>query len=81
MAPSFNPETDTITIPRTPGVTYYINGEKVKGSVVIDEETTVMAEPNPPVRFRDGTETEWTFTPGGSTLSPVDEVVLPDSEE
>ncbi len=85
MGVIFNEQTNTITIPRSSGATYSINGEPVKGSVVIDEETTVKAEPKPPSRFREGAQTEWTFTPGvavSDTTSVVEETAAsPESLE
>jgi hypothetical protein len=85
IAPSFDAETNIITIPKSTWASYYIDGEKVKGVVVIDEETTVTAEAKPPAHFRDGTEAEWTFTPGLATevITPVDDDVAfePESVE
>jgi len=60
-APTFNSETNTITIPSVTGVTYSIDDSPVTGTVVITENTTVEASANEDYYFADGTTTEWTF--------------------
>ena len=60
--PSFNSETNTITIPDLTGVDYYINDELVTDTVVIDETTTVDALPAENYLFPLNITTSWTFT-------------------
>lgn len=45
VAPAYNASTDTVTIPVTTGVDYYVNGEVVTGSFVITQDTLVQARP------------------------------------
>lgn len=59
--PQFNPSTNTITIPNTPGVEYQINGAPVTGSQVITEDTTVIAVPREGYRIAPGAPSEWVF--------------------
>lgn len=60
--PAFNQGTNTITIPATAGVTYYINGEaQVAGPVVIAEDTVVTARPNPGNVFEPGVDDDWWY--------------------
>lgn len=61
-SPSFDGETNTITIPSITGVVYTIDGEAETGSVVIDEDTTVVAVPAEGYYFPGNTTTEWTFS-------------------
>jgi hypothetical protein len=63
LEPEFNPETNTLVFPKNQWATYTVNGERVKGTVVITESTVVTAEPVPPARFREGTPTSWTYSP------------------
>lgn len=62
-APSFNTATNTITIPNTTGVDYTINGEVVAaGSVVIEETTDVVAEPQSGYYLAPLSTRNWVFT-------------------
>lgn len=61
-APTFNAETNTITIPTTAGVEYSINGEVKTGDVVITEDTWVAANPKPGNYIKPNSTTEWAFT-------------------
>lgn len=60
-APSFNGETNTITIPTTTGVIYQIDGEPVTGDVVISETTDVDAKADEDYYIQAGSTTSWTF--------------------
>jgi len=60
-APTYDSGTKTITIPDVAGVTYYINGEPVTGSVVITEDTIVTAEPNVGFVFPPVVDNDWFF--------------------
>lgn len=62
--PTFDSATDTITIPTTANVIYYINGEVVTGSVVLaaGETEVVEAEPAPGYYFPEGVDNDWAFT-------------------
>ena len=58
--PSYNASTDTITIPSTTGVVYYINDEAVAaGPVVITEDTLVVARPAAGYVFAAGVDDDW----------------------
>lgn len=46
VAPTYNSSTHAITIPIVTGLTYYIDGVEVSGSVVITETKVVTASPN-----------------------------------
>jgi hypothetical protein len=59
VAPTYNPSTDTITIPNVTGVVYYIDGEAVTGSVVITEDTIVSAQPAPNYKFPAVSDDDW----------------------
>jgi len=60
--PTFNQGTNTITIPVTAGVTYYINGLAVPaGPVVIAEDTVVQARPNQGYIFEPGIDDDWFY--------------------
>ena len=61
-APSFNGETNTITVPTTPGIDYTIDGDPVTGSVVITEDTELVAKPKPGYFIPAGTTSYWAFT-------------------
>lgn len=62
--PTFNDATDTVTIPATAGVTYYIDGEPVAaGDVVIPGPTIVEARPNAGNVFGPLDDDDWLFTP------------------
>lgn len=61
--PTFNPTTNTITIPNTIGVNYTIDGEVVAaGSVVITEDTTVDAEAKVNYYLAPNTTRSWTYS-------------------
>lgn len=62
-APTFDPGTDTITIPTVTGVTYTIDGDPVTGTVVITERTMVVAYPEPGYRFTENADEDWSFDP------------------
>ena len=61
-APSFNGETDTITVPTATGVNYLINDEIVTGTVVITGPTEIVAEPDLGYYLAPNTTRAWTFT-------------------
>ena len=61
--PSFNPATNTITIPEVTGVNYYVNGSKVEaGKLVITEDTIVEARPKRTYVFPNNVDTDWGYT-------------------
>lgn len=60
--PTYTSGTHTITIPTQIGVTYYIDGEVVSGSVVITETKIVEALPNPGYQFGPETDNTWQIT-------------------
>lgn len=60
-APTYNPTTDTITIPTVPGVEYQINGEAVSGPVIITEDTIVNARTQPGYKFAAASDDDWAF--------------------
>lgn len=60
--PTYDSPSDTITIPTTTGVTYYINNEPVAaGPVIITEDTVVTARPNDGYVLTEGTDDDWFF--------------------
>jgi hypothetical protein len=59
VAPTYTSGTHTITIPTVTGLTYFIAGEAVTGSVVITGNTVVTAQLNAGYRFADETVNEW----------------------
>jgi hypothetical protein len=61
--PTFNPTTDTITVPTSAGVVYLIDDEVVTGNVVITEPTEVVAEPDDGYYFPTGSTRAWNYTP------------------
>lgn len=62
VEPAFNAGTNTITIPTTTGVTYYINGiAQTAGDVVITEDTVVTAAPNAGYIFTEPTDDDWFY--------------------
>ena len=64
--PSFNPATNTITIPEVTGVNYYVNGSKVEaGALVITEDTIVEARPKRTYVFPNNVDTDWGYTYNG----------------
>lgn len=60
-APTYNNSTHTITIPSVTGVTYWMDGAAVTGSVVITEDKVVTATPNDGYKFPDVTDDDWFF--------------------
>lgn len=61
--PSFDGETNTITIPTATGVIYLIDGEPVTGDVVITSTTEVNAVADEGYYLAPNTTREWTYTP------------------
>ena len=61
--PSFDGETNTITIPTVTGVIYQINGETVTGDKVITQTTEVNAVADEGYYLAPNTTREWTYTP------------------
>jgi len=61
-APSFNGETNTISIPTTTGVNYLVDDDVVTGSVVITKDTTVTAEGKDGYYIPSNTTNEWSYT-------------------
>lgn len=61
-APSFNGATNTITVPTTTGIDYTIDGTVVTGSVVITEDTELVAKPKAGYYIPSGTTAYWPFT-------------------
>lgn len=62
VTPSFVGATNTITIPSTSGVTYYINDIAVpSGPIVITEDTIVTARPNDGNIFGSGVDDDWFY--------------------
>lgn len=58
-APTYNPATDTITIPVVTGVEYFIDGVKKTGAVVITKDTVVTAAPAAGYKFPAVTDDDW----------------------
>jgi HK97 family phage prohead protease len=62
-APSFNGGTNTITIPGTTGINYYVDGVlKAAGAVVITANASVTATPKDTYYIPFGTTKQWSFT-------------------
>lgn len=61
-APSFNGATNTITVPTTTGIDYTIDGDVVTGSVVITENTELVAKPKAGYYIPSGSTSYWAFT-------------------
>lgn len=61
VSPSFDGETNTISIPNTTGIDYLIDGETVTGSKVISQDTEVRAVAQSGYYIPAGTTTNWTF--------------------
>jgi HK97 family phage prohead protease len=60
--PTFNESTNTITIPTSTGVDYYIDDEVVAaGAVVITQTEDVEARPKAGYNFPHNTDADWTF--------------------
>jgi hypothetical protein len=62
-APSFNGTTDTITVPNTTGVSYFVNDEEVTGDVHITGQTEVTAAPDDGYYLESNTNRSWVYTP------------------
>lgn len=62
LAPGFEQETNTLTIPSTTGVEYLVNDEVQTGTVVITEDVVVEAQPTDGYYFSGNTTTIWEFT-------------------
>lgn len=65
VSPSFDSETNTVTIPSTTGVEYSIDGEIVTDDVEILETTEVVANPASGYSFDGDAVTNWTFVYSG----------------
>lgn len=61
-APSFDSDTNTITIPTVTGVVYKVNDVVQTGDVVIDQDSIVEASPDSGYYFRSNSDTLWEFT-------------------
>lgn len=61
-SPSYNGETNVITIPTTTGIDYEIDDEVVTGTVTITEDTEVTAAPKSGYYIPAGSTRTWTFT-------------------
>lgn len=61
-APTYNDTTHVITIPTVTGVTYYIAGAPVSGTVTIAANTLVTAQPNSGYKFPTPTDNDWLYT-------------------
>lgn len=66
VAPSFNGATNTISLPDTEGVEWYVNDERKSGDVVITKNSDVEAKPAAGYYIESNLQTEWayTYTPG-----------------
>ena len=62
LAPSFDAETNTLTLPTTTGVEYLVNDEVKTGEVVITEDVVVEAAPTTGYYFKGNSTTIWEFT-------------------
>lgn len=62
-SPSFNSDTNTVTIPTVEGVEYTIEGIPVTGDEVIASTTEVDAHAKSGYTFEPNTVTNWTFVP------------------
>lgn len=60
VAPTYNPTTDTVTIPTVTGVNYFVGNEPVTGAFTITEDTVVTARPAAGYRFTNTSDTDWT---------------------
>lgn len=61
--PTFDAVTGIITIPTVVGVSYYINGYAVSGSVEIEDRTVVKALPTAGYRFPANVDSDWDYLP------------------
>jgi hypothetical protein len=62
VVPTYTSGTHTITIPTVTGLTYYIDGEVVTGSVVISQDTVVSVMPNTGYQLPATTDSDWLIT-------------------
>lgn len=62
-APTFDAVADDITIPTVAGVTYFVDGSLVTGTVHITTPTVVTAQPNTGYRFPAVVDNDWYFDP------------------
>ena len=64
-APSFDGATNTITLPTTTGIDYFVNGQPESGEVEIDEDATVTASAKTGYYIPSGATKSWNyaFTP------------------
>lgn len=61
-APSFNPATNTVTIPSVTGVLYFMDGDPISaGPHVIEDDVIVTASPASGYVFPPSADTEWMF--------------------
>lgn len=60
-APTYNSTTKVITIPTVTGITYYIDGVAVTGTVTITADTVVTAVANPGYKLPAVTDDDWFF--------------------
>jgi hypothetical protein len=60
--PTFDEETNVITIPVITGVVYQIEGETVSGTVEIEEDTLVHAVPAAGYKFPAVVDTDWLYS-------------------
>lgn len=61
-APSFDKDTNTITIPTVTGVDYLVDGEKKTGKVVITKDATVEATATEGYYIKSNIPRDWDFT-------------------
>lgn len=61
IEPTFDPQTNTISIPVVSGVTYEIDNDPVTGDQVITEDTLVVATADEGYVFPAGATTQWFF--------------------
>lgn len=61
--PTFDTDTDTITIPEVAGVDYFVDGKKVTDEYLAAGPTLVSALPAPGYKFPSVVQTHWVFTP------------------
>lgn len=61
VAPTYNSSTHVITIPAVTGVTYFIDGAEVSGTVTITADTVVTAEPKTGYVFPAVSDNDWFF--------------------
>ena len=52
---------NNVTIPTTTGVSYYIDGKVVTGTVVLTKDVIIQARPKPGYKFPDAADDDWAF--------------------